>query len=123
MRRRRPGANYLLLHPDTGVVTCVVEIQFCHDSMLTARKDLPGHLVYNPVRVAMELLERWFSSSGFTADAIALVELHQGCLPDGGNAVGEVARVESDHESFHFYFQPGFHHASAKGLQLEDKAL
>ena len=33
------------------------QVQICHNSMLTARKGLPGHLVYGRVRNACELLE------------------------------------------------------------------
>ena len=33
------------------------QVQICHNSMLMARKGLPGHLVYGRVRNACELLE------------------------------------------------------------------
>ena len=33
------------------------QVQICHDKMLVARKNLPGHLVYGRVRNATELLE------------------------------------------------------------------
>ena len=36
----------------------VCEIQIVHEMMLTARKGLPGHEVYNKVRTAMEFVER-----------------------------------------------------------------
>ena len=36
----------------------VCEIQIVHEMMLTARKGLPGHAVYNKVRTAQELVER-----------------------------------------------------------------
>ena len=122
-------ANFFLLHPDTGAVTCVVEIQLCHSKMLTARKDLPGHLVCGPVRVAAELLERKFGSTGVAADAVALVAMHRANLPDGGPAVDEASEVESDHTLQEHSFNghgihgptPGHHHSSAKDLVLEDK--
>merc|ERR1712185_890996 len=38
--------------------THVCEVQICHNSMLVARKGLPGHLIYGRVRNASELLER-----------------------------------------------------------------
>lgn len=50
--------NCCLLNPETGAVICIVEVQVVHRNLLTARADLPGRLVYTPVRVAMELLER-----------------------------------------------------------------
>ena len=34
----------------------VCEIQLVHNQMLTARKELPGHAVYNRVRNASEML-------------------------------------------------------------------
>ena len=55
---------------------------------MRARADLPGHVVYNPVRVATELLERKFQSSAVVIDALTLCQLHRQCLPDGGNPVG-----------------------------------
>jgi len=36
----------------------VCELQIVHTSLLTARKGLPGHAIYNAVRIANELLER-----------------------------------------------------------------
>ena len=34
------------------------EVQICHNSLLVARKGLPGHLIYGRVRNATERLER-----------------------------------------------------------------
>ena len=34
------------------------EVQICHNSLLVARKGLPGHLIYGRVRNATELLEQ-----------------------------------------------------------------
>ena len=34
------------------------EVQICHHMMLTARKGLPGRIIYGRVRNAKELLER-----------------------------------------------------------------
>ena len=34
------------------------EVQICHNSLLVARKGLPGHAIYGRVRNANELLER-----------------------------------------------------------------
>ena len=50
-------AEAAYLHPETGAPLCVVEVQICHAQMLTARQDLPGHVVYVPARVAREMLE------------------------------------------------------------------
>ena len=36
----------------------VCEVQICHNSLLVARKGLPGHLIYGRVRNATELLEQ-----------------------------------------------------------------
>lgn len=43
---------------DGGGVRHVCELQIAHEMMLTARKGLPGHEVYNKVRTAMEFVER-----------------------------------------------------------------
>ena len=45
--------NYTL----SGDAHCC-EVQICHNSMLVARKGLPGHAIYGRVRNANEILER-----------------------------------------------------------------
>ena len=110
-------ANFALLHPETGAVMLIVEVQLCHTKLLTARADLPGHLVYNPVRVAMELLERKFKSAAVVVDAVALCQLHRRCLPDGGIPVyhqnGESSRYSE--------YGLGSRHVSSRDFLLEDK--
>ena len=56
----------------------VCELQLVHRSMLTARKGLPGHDVYNRVRNAWELLEHvgidmqrwWLQCFGFSHNCL-----------------------------------------------------
>ena len=64
------GCNDRFLNPAAGwrdvsmyfvfpeISPCVCELQIVHEMMLTARKGLPGHEVYNKVRTAMEFVER-----------------------------------------------------------------
>lgn len=91
-------ANFSLVHTDTGVAI-YVEVQLCHSKLLTARADLPGHLVYNPVRNAMELIERKFGSTSVAADAVSLATCYLANLPDGGNKVDEAGGVSTEYST------------------------
>mmetsp|Transcript_56886 Transcript_56886/g.77568 ORF Transcript_56886/g.77568 Transcript_56886/m.77568 type:complete len:401 (-) Transcript_56886:826-2028(-) len=65
----------------------VMELQLVHIKLLTARSDLPGHAVYNRVRVACELLEKLTGSPFQAAELVALSTLHAEMLPNGGAIV------------------------------------
>ena len=64
----------------------VCELQLVHRSMLTARKGLPGHDVYNRVRNAWELLEHvgidmqrwWLQCFGFSHNCLVKGRLKLG---------------------------------------------
>lgn len=47
------------------------EVQIAHELMLTARKGLPGHVIYGRTRNALELIEKRMGT-GVTKDAVAL---------------------------------------------------
>ena len=63
----------------------ICEIQIVHEMLLTARKTLPGHDVYNRVRNAMELLACRMGAAA-AGDALALAWLH--AATGGGRALG-----------------------------------
>ena len=81
---------------------------------MRARADLPGHLVYNPVRAAMELLERKMASTGAVVDALALVELH--AATGGGKVLAVEGYVSSWSDS-----NSARSHGSGKEQFLADK--
>ena len=66
----------------------VCELQIVHEMMLTARKGLPGHEIYNIVRNASELME----SSGQERELLGRLE----AKAVGDFALGRVAKCSGD---------------------------
>ena len=67
----------------------VCELQIVHEMMLTARKGLPGHEVYNKVRTAMEFVERLGKMRELRLEAVRKVR-------DAGGTHAEIIAVSED---------------------------